>query len=108
MRIQEVVARLKPILPRLDSAITRLQFVLVQPNFSYPASFSGGQSLTEINEVHVLAVYGALNIIRGIMYQSLAYELGFKEDKYQSMSEFMSKNPKFLTLAPEGKRLMRL
>ncbi len=109
-QVAQAVAAITPFLPRLDSAITRLQFALLAPNFSYPVP-SGvlkDSTIQMIERDHLLAIYAALNLVRGVSYQVLAYNLSVKDAAYQSAAHLLSENPAFLTLQPDGKRKMRL
>jgi len=102
MALQEVVKALEKNIPRLNSAIVRLQRMLRHNDFQYSVineSFGVNYTVTRSD---VLGVYAALNVVRAVLDMGLAYDMQFEEGQYISTEEWFSKNPQFLTLRQNG------
>jgi len=107
MALQEVVKALEKNIPRLNSAIVRLQRMLRHHDFQYSVvneSFGVNYTVTRSD---VLGVYAALNVVRAFLDMGLAYDMSFEAGQYISIEEWFSKNPKFLTLRQNGVSHMR-
>gem|GEM_PF-4715909 len=106
--IQTLQSTLLPIFPHLNSAISCFQKVLLSKGFhtDLPISVVDKKNSGEINEMHILGVYAALNLVRAVLDQSLAYDLSFSQASYANEAEFFEKNPTFLTLKPDGRERM--
>ena len=102
MALQKAIIALETHIPRLNSAIVRLQRMLASPSFNYHIVNDEFDIDYTVTREHVAGLYVALNVVRGVLDMGLAYDLQFKEGHYASPEAFFSENPTFLTLRSGG------
>lgn len=106
MVLQDVFQKLEAHMPVMNAAIVRLQRVLRHSQLDYHVVSDTFALDYRLNRLDVLGLYAGLNLVRSLLDMGLSYDYRFKEGQYVSTEDWLSKNPNFLTLRPDGVRRM--
>lgn len=105
--VQDALEVLSTHIPRLNTAIIRLERILMHSDFDYHLLNESLDIDYTVTRQDLLRIYAGLNVVRSFLDMGLAYDVSFKDTEYPSVETFLSQNAKFLTLKPNGVKHMQ-